>query len=695
MTRDASLIRNIGIMAHIDAGKTTTSERILYYSGKSHKLGEVHEGTATMDWMVQEQERGITITSAATTVQWKGHEINLIDTPGHVDFTIEVERSLRILDGAIAVFDAANGVEPQSETVWRQADKYRVPRVCFLNKMDKVGASVELCLHDIRTRLNAVPLLIQLPVGSGSSFTGAVDLITMRLLKWASDDKDALFEELAIEDSALLAEAEVSRVQLIETLADHDDDIAGCVIADETPSAERLWAAIRRGTLALSVTPVLVGSSFKNKGVQPLLDAVVSYLPSPLDISQYSGVSLSEDCPEPILRKPRADEPFSALVFKIANDSFAGTLCFLRIYSGTLSSGQAILNSNKGKKERVLKLFRMHAREREEIAVAEAGDIITVVGLKFASTGDTLCDAAHPISFESLQFPEPVVSLAIEPRNAGDADKLQAALIRLAQEDPSLKMGLSEETGQVLISGMGELHLQIVVDRLLREFRLDVTVGKPQVSYRESLLSRSQKTQYFERVVGGKTLKARVTLELSPHQEKLLPTYDMASLGQTPFAKAIYPWVSEVLTSALSTGGLCGYPLVHVHVNVLSCEADMNAGLPDEACVRAATALAMKEILSGGASRLMEPFMKVEITAPPEFSGSLVADVTSRRGKVLNLEPHAHLQVITADIPLAEMFGYETDIRSLSQGRASSSMKFSHYEILPKNIEQKILGLDV
>jgi elongation factor G len=686
MVNDLNRFRNIGVMAHIDAGKTTTSERILYYTGKSHRIGEVHEGTATMDWMIQEQERGITITSAATTIYWKDHRINLIDTPGHVDFTIEVERSLRVLDGAVAVFDAANGVEPQSETVWRQAERYHVPRIAFLNKMDKVGADVEMCMESMRDKLNAHPVLVQIPIGIESRFAGVVDLAEMKAVRWLSDDKDA---KISVEEipADLRDDAELHRQMLIEALADYDDELAEAVIADGKVSAEKIHAVMRKAVCQMKLVPVLLGSSFKNKGVQPLLDGIVKYLPSPIDVPPLPGVEI--EGVHAGIRKPSDDEPFSAIVFKIVSDPFVSSLSYVRVYSGKMKVGETVLNVLKNKRERVQKMFLMHANDRKEIEEAGAGEIVAVAGLRFAVTGDTLADQKHPICYEAMDFPEPVISLAIEPKSTADFEKLQQSLARLCQEDPSLKVSLSEETGQILISGMGELHLQIIADRLLREFRVEANVGKPQVAYRECIAKRASGFDEHSRVVNNKTFSASVSLEVEPWREQLHPIVEMHEKANVP--KAILATIKDSLVNAVTSGALCGYPMVNVKVIVKDFSFDSLA--VDEVVYRVAAASALRVALEKAAPVLMEPIMKVEVTLPSDFSGVIVADVNGRRGNVVGLHSRAHLQVVDAMIPLAGLFGYETDIRSLSQGRASSTIQFDHYEILPKALQDKILGL--
>lgn len=679
--------RNIGIMAHIDAGKTTTSERILYYTGRSHKLGEVHEGTATMDWMVQEQERGITITSAATTTFWKDHRINLIDTPGHVDFTVEVERSLRVLDGAVAVFDAANGVEPQSETVWRQADRYKVPRVAFLNKMDKVGADPEMCIQSMKEKLNANVAFAQIAIGVESNFTGVVDLISLQAYVWRSDDKDTqpVIQEIPsdIKDDALLY-----RQVLIENLADFDDELAEAVLADAKVTAEQIKNALRKAVIDLKIVPIFMGSSFRNKGIQPLLDAVIDYLPSPLDLPPVEGVEI-EGVVKSGKRLSQEDEAFSGIVFKIMTDPFVGALFFMRIYSGSIKNGDAVLNTLKNKKERVTKILRMHANDREELQVASAGEIVAVVGLKFATTGDTLCDMNAPIAYESMKFPDPVISLAIEPKSSGDLDKLQQSLNKLAQEDPSLKVSTSEETGQVLISGMGELHLQIIADRLLREFKVNANVGNPQVSYRECISISAKASDSFSRTISNKTFSAKVSLEIEPNNEKTNVEIEVPAKSMVP--ANIVGAIKEALLGSVGSGTLCGYPLVNLKVKVTDYSFDSQA--IDDVVYKVAASNALRTALSAAKPVMMEPIMKVEVVVPPDYSGTIVSDINSRRGHVAGLDSRGHLQVVHANIPLSCLFGYETDIRSLSQGRASSSMHFSHYEVLPKNLQDKILGV--
>lgn len=685
---DLSQFRNIGIMAHIDAGKTTTTERILYYTGKSHKLGEVHEGTATMDWMVQEQERGITITSAATTTFWKDHRINIIDTPGHVDFTIEVERSLRVLDGAVAVFDAANGVEPQSETVWRQADKYHVPRMAFLNKMDKVGADHEMCLQSMKDKLQTNPVFAQLPMGLESQFCGVIDLVEMKAYRWESDDKDAVPVTIEI-PNALLDDAQIYRQELIENLADFSDELAEIVLSDGNPTPAQIKKALRHAVIQMKVVPVFMGTSFRNKGVQPLLDAIVDYLPSPLDIPPAQGVEV-EGVVKQAQRHASTQEPFSGIVFKIMTDPFVGALFFMRIYSGSVKVGDSVLNTLKNKKERIIKILRMHANDREELQSAHAGEIVAISGLKFAITGDTLCDPSAPIAYESMKFPDPVVSLAIEPKSSADLDKLQQSLNRLSQEDPSLKVSTNEDTGQMIIAGMGELHLQIIVDRLLREFKVDANIGKPQVSYRECIASEATATDEFSRTVQNKNFSAKVTVRVEPNKDVIKPEVVVTAKPNTP--TNIIHALKESLENSASSGVLCGYPLVNLKVTAVDYSSDDMQSM-DEIAYKAAASSALSKALQKASPIMMEPIMKVEVFVPAEFSGTIVADINSRRGNILGLDTSKHLHVVQAQIPLSSLFGYETDIRSLSQGRANSSMQFSHYEVLPKNLQDKILGV--
>jgi elongation factor G len=674
-------VRNIGIMAHIDAGKTTTTERILYYTGINYKIGEVHEGTATMDWMVQEQERGITITSAATTCFWQDHRINIIDTPGHVDFTIEVERSLRVLDGAVALFCAVGGVEPQSETVWRQADKYRVPRIAFINKMDRVGADYQRVVGEIREKLKARPLLLQIPIGSEDRFTGIVDLVEQCAIVWEEDRLGASFKIEPIPEE-LLAEAKAARDKLIEALADHNDRIMELYLEGKSPDPAFIRSAIRDATLKLEVVPVLLGSAFRNKGVQPMLDAVVNYLPSPLDLPPVIGKN-GEKVEE---RWPRDDAPLAALAFKIMTDPYIGTLTFLRIYSGRLESGSSVLNSTKGKRERIGRLVKMHANKREEISEVFAGDICAV-GLRDTTTGDTLCDSAHPIVLEAIEFPDPVIQIAIEPKTKADQERLSEALQKLAKEDPSFRVSFNRETGQTLIAGMGELHLEIIVDRMLREFKVDANVGKPQVAYRETIRRAAEAEGRFVRQSGGHGQFGVVDLRIEP-----LPKgggfefSDETRGGAIP--RNFIPAVEEGVKEAMETGVMAGYPMVDVRAVLL--DGQYHEVDSSELAFKIAGSMAFKEAAEKARPVLLEPVMEVEVVTPQEFMGDVLGDLNSRRGKILEMESRAGAQVITARVPLASMFGYATRLRSLTQGRATYTMQFAVYEPVPPQIYQEL-----
>jgi elongation factor G len=674
-------VRNIGIMAHIDAGKTTTTERILYYTGINYKIGEVHEGTATMDWMVQEQERGITITSAATTCFWQDHRINIIDTPGHVDFTIEVERSLRVLDGAVALFCAVGGVEPQSETVWRQADKYRVPRIAFINKMDRVGADYQRVVGEIREKLKARPLLLQIPIGSEDRFTGIVDLVEQCAIVWEEDRLGASFKIEPIPEE-LLAEAKAARDKLIEALADHNDPIMELYLEGKSPDPAFIRSAIRDATLKLEVVPVLLGSAFRNKGVQPMLDAVVNYLPSPLDLPPVIGKN-GEKVEE---RWPRDDAPLAALAFKIMTDPYIGTLTFMRIYSGRLESGSSVLNSTKGKRERIGRLVKMHANKREEISEVFAGDICAV-GLRDTTTGDTLCDSAHPIVLEAIEFPDPVIQIAIEPKTKADQERLSEALQKLAKEDPSFRVSFNRETGQTLIAGMGELHLEIIVDRMLREFKVDANVGKPQVAYRETIRRAAEAEGRFVRQSGGHGQFGVVDLRIEP-----LPKgggfefSDETRGGAIP--RNFIPAVEEGVKEAMETGVMAGYPMVDVRAVLL--DGQYHEVDSSELAFKIAGSMAFKEAAEKARPVLLEPVMEVEVVTPQEFMGDVLGDLNSRRGKILEMESRAGAQVITARVPLASMFGYATRLRSLTQGRATYTMQFAVYEPVPPQIYEEL-----
>ncbi len=674
-------VRNIGIMAHIDAGKTTTTERVLFYTGINYKIGEVHEGTATMDWMVQEQERGITITSAATTCFWKDHRINIIDTPGHVDFTIEVERSLRVLDGAVAVFCAVGGVEPQSETVWRQADKYRVPRIAFINKMDRVGAEFERVVQEMRDKLKATPLPIQLPIGAEDKFQGVVDLIEMKALIWDGDALGAEYRTVEIPD-ALKDQAQGWRDKMVETLADHDEHLMELYLEGKQPEADQLRAAVRAATLKMAVTPVLLGSAFRNKGVQPMLDAVVHYLPSPLDQPPVIG-KVGDKVEE---RWPRDDAPFSALAFKIMTDPYLGTLTFLRVYSGKLESGVSVLNSTRQKRERIGRIFKMHANKREELTEIYAGDICAV-GLRDTNTGDTLCDPAHAIVLESIEFPEPVIQIAIEPKTKADQEKLSEALQKLAKEDPSFRVSVNKETAQTLIAGMGELHLEIIVDRMLREFKVDANIGKPQVAYRETIRRASEAEGKFVRQSGGHGQFGVVELLIEPlGKGSGFEFVDGTKGGSIP--RNFIPAVEDGVKEAMENGVVAGYPMVDIKATVL--DGKYHEVDSSELAFKIAGSMAFKECCEKADPILLEPVMDVEVVTPQEFMGDVIGDLSSRRGKILDMENRAGAQVIEARVPLATMFGYATRLRSMTQGRASYTMQFGVYEPVPQNIFQEL-----
>jgi elongation factor G len=678
--------RNIGIMAHIDAGKTTTTERILYYTGISYKLGEVHEGTATMDWMVQEQERGITITSAATTCFWRDHRINIIDTPGHVDFTIEVERSLRVLDGAVAVFCSVGGVEPQTETVWRQADKYGVPRLAFVNKMDRLGADFFRVVKMIEERLGARPVVLQLPIGSEDKFTGVVDLITMKATVWEEDSLGATFHEEAI-PADLKAQAAEYREKLLEAAADSDEAIMEKYLEGKEISEAELRKAIRQGTLSLKIVPVVCGSAFRNKGVQPMLDAVVEYLPSPLDIPPVKGV---EPGTTTLAERPAKDDaPFSALAFKIMTDPFVGTLTFFRVYSGSITSGSAIYNSTRSKRERIGRLLKMHANKREEIKEVYAGDIAAAVGLRTATTGDTLCDENKPVVLESIDFPDPVISIAIEPRSKADQEKLGLSLQKLATEDPSFRVRTDEETGQTIISGMGELHLEIIVDRLLREFNVGANVGKPQVAYKETVRKRIEQQGRFVRQTGGRGQYGDVWIKLEPQEPGAgFEFVDAIKGGSIP--REYIPAVEKGVKEATENGALAGYPVVDVKVTLF--DGSYHDVDSSEIAFKIAGSMAFKQAMRKAHPVLLEPIMSVEVVVPEDFMGDVIGDISSRRGKVLGMDTRPAAQAIDARVPLAQMFGYATDLRSMTQGRATYTMQFSHYEPVPAAVAEGIIA---
>ncbi len=679
------LYRNIGIMAHIDAGKTTVTERILFYTGRTHKLGEVHEGAATMDWMVQEQERGITITSAATTALWSGHRINIIDTPGHVDFTVEVERSLRVLDGAVAVFDSVAGVQPQSETVWRQADKYNVPRIAFVNKMDRIGADFDYVKSTIIDRLGANPVAIQIPIGAEDHFTGMVDLVRMVAINFDVDERGMSWTETDPEGD-LLAAAELARHELIEAVADHDESIMMAFLEDEPVDNDALMAAIRAATIDLTITPLLCGAAFKNKGVQQLLDAVVAYLPSPLDIPPVTGIKPRTE--EEVVREASLDAPFAALAFKVMSDPFVGKLTYFRVYSGRLSAGSPVYNSSSDKRERIGRILQMHANHREERDEVGAGEIAAAVGLKSTTTGDTLCDEKHPVLLESIIFPEPVIEVAVEPKTKADQDKLATALQRLSEEDPTFRVKTDEETGQTLIAGMGELHLEIIVDRLLREFSVDANVGKPQVAYRETIRKEVPKVQgKFVRQTGGRGQYGDVWLKIEPSVPGEGWSFESKIVGGS-VPKEYHNAVEQGAREALNTGVIAGFPVVDVKVQLI--DGSYHDVDSSEMAFKIAASMALKEGLRRGDSALLEPIFAVEVVTPEEYMGDVIGDLNSRRGHVEGMEARGNAQVITARVPLAEMFGYATDSRSLSQGRATFTMQFLRYEEVPKSIAETI-----
>lgn len=680
--------RNIGIMAHIDAGKTTTTERILYYTGKSHKIGEVHDGNTVMDWMVQEQERGITITAAATTCSWKDYRINIIDTPGHVDFTIEVERSLRVLDGAVAVFDGVNGVEPQSETVWRQADKYKVPRICFVNKMDRVGADFEMSVSTIKEKLNAQPVPLHIPMGQEDQFEGFVDLVEMSSVVWREPGLGDKFQVIEIPDE-LKEEAQAKRDRLLELVSEVDDEVMEKYLSGDEVSPAEIKKAIRKGTLALKITPVLCGSAFKNKGVQYLLDAIIDYLPSPLEVPPLEGVDPEKESKK-ILCKTDASEPAAALAFKIATDSFAGTLTYLRVYSGAVEVGAQLLNPRTEKKERIQRLVKMHANSREEVKALFAGDIGAAIGLKFTSTGDTLCATKRPVLLESITMPEPVISIAIEAKSTADQDKMVQALDRLQKEDPSCNVKTDQETGQMILSGMGELHLEILVDRLLREFKIHANVGKPQVSFREALVSGAKAEGSFQREIAGKNHFAEVELEIRPLARGKGFIFENSATGAPGLTDELVRAVRDGSREASEIGIIAGYPLVDVGVKLTKANVK-----PEEASSMAfkiAAAQGFREALMKSKCQLLEPIFKIEVVTPEEFMGGVIGDLNSRRGKVNSMAPRGKLQVVQAEMPLQTMFGYATDLRSISQGRASFSMEFLEYASVPPKVENEILA---
>ncbi len=679
-------VRNIGIMAHIDAGKTTTTERILYYTGRTHKMGEVHEGAATMDWMAQEQERGITITSAATTATWRDHRINIIDTPGHVDFTVEVERSLRVLDGAVAVFDSVAGVQPQSETVWRQADKYKVPRIAFINKMDRTGANFFAAVQSMKDRLGANPIPVQIPIGQEDQFTGVVDLVEMNAIVY----KDELGQQFDVTEipEGLAEQAHEYHHQLIDAISHFDDEVLEAYIEDESSvTPEMIRRAVRAGTIADEITPVLLGSAFKNKGVQPLLDAVIDYLPSPLDVPPVMGIVPKTEAEEE--RLPDPAQPFAALAFKVMSDPYVGKLTYFRVYSGRIKAGDRVLNTTTGKTERISRILQMHANHREEREEITAGEIAAGVGLKFTTTGDTLSSDNAPIVLESMSFPDPVISVAVEPKSKADQDKLGAGLQRLSEEDPTFRVTSDEETGQTLISGMGELHLEIIVDRLKREFNVDANVGRPQVAYRETVSKPAEKVQgKFVRQTGGSGQYGDVIINLYPQAPG--DGYEFSDKivgGKIP--KEYIPAVDAGIREAMDSGILAGYPVVDVKVELV--DGSYHEVDSSERAFKIAGSMAFKEALKRAKPKLLEPVMLVEVTTPEDYLGDVMGNLNGRRGRVEGMEPVGNAQVIRAMVPLAEMFGYATDIRSMSQGRATFHMEFDHYEEVPQSIASELV----
>ena len=678
--------RNIGIMAHIDAGKTTTTERILYYTGVSHKIGEVHEGTATMDWMEQEQERGITITSAATTCNWRDYNINIIDTPGHVDFTIEVERSLRVLDGAVAVFCSVGGVEPQSETVWRQADKYGVPRIAFINKMDRVGADFFRGVQMIKDRLKANPLPIQLPIGKEDTFKGVIDLVRMKAVIWSDESLGADYHEEEI-PADLLDEAIEYREKMIEEISSHDDALMEKYLSGEALSELEIMAAIRACTIAIKFCPVICGSSFKNKGVQNLLDAVVDYMPSPMDIPPIKGIDV--DTSAEIERVASDAEPFSALGFKIMTDPFVGQLTFFRVYSGVANAGSYIYNSTKGKRERLGRILKMHANKREEIKEVFTGDIAAAVGLKYTTTGDTLCDEDKQVILESIEFPEPVISIAIEPKTKAEQEKLGFGLQKLASEDPSFRVKTDEETGQTIISGMGELHLEIIVDRLMREFKVEANVGKPQVAYRETITKKVKVEGKFVRQSGGRGQYGHVWLEIEPQEAgKGFEFVDAIKGGVVP--REYIPAVGKGALEATDNGVLAGFPVVDVKVTLI--DGSYHEVDSSEMAFKIAGSMGFKEGCAKAGPIILEPIMSVEVVVPEDYMGDVIGDLNSKRGRIMGMDSRAGAQVVSSMVPLASMFGYSTDLRSATQGRATYAMTFDHYEPVPKSVAEEIVA---
>ena len=687
MSRKVALkdTRNIGIMAHIDAGKTTTTERILFYTGVNHKIGEVHEGAATMDYMEQEQERGITITSAATTAFWNGNRINIIDTPGHVDFTVEVERSLRVLDGAVAVFSAVDGVQPQSETVWRQADKYEVPRMAFLNKMDRVGADFNMCVNDIKEKLGGNGVPIQLPIGAEDSFEGIIDLITMKEYLFKDDTMGASYD-IADVRAELLEEAQAAREHMLESVVETDDELMEKYFGGEEITEEEIKKAIRIATISGVIVPVLCGTAFKNKGIQPLLDAVVAYMPSPLDVGSVKGIDPKTEAP--MERQPSDEEAFSALAFKILTDPFVGRLSFFRVYSGVLNKGSYVLNSTKGKKERMGRLLQMHANKREELDVVYSGDIAAAVGLKETTTGDTLCDENKPIILEKMEFPDTVIQIAVEPKTKADQEKMGTALAKLAEEDPTFKVTSNQETGQTLISGMGELHLEIIVDRMKREFKVEANVGQPQVAYRETINGAADVEEKYAKQSGGRGQYGHVKIKVEANPDKGYEFINQITGGAIP--REYIPAVDKGIQEALEAGVVAGYPVQDVKVTLY--DGSYHEVDSSEMAFKIAGSMAIKKAMRAANPILLEPIFKVEVTTPEEYMGDVIGDLNSRRGQVSGMTDRNNAKIINAQVPLAQMFGYATDLRSKTQGRASYSMEFEKYVQVPNNIAQQVIA---
>ena len=687
MSRKVALkdTRNIGIMAHIDAGKTTTTERILFYTGVNHKIGEVHEGAATMDYMEQEQERGITITSAATTAFWNGNRINIIDTPGHVDFTVEVERSLRVLDGAVAVFSAVDGVQPQSETVWRQADKYEVPRMAFLNKMDRVGADFNMCVNDIKEKLGGNGVPIQLPIGAEDSFEGIIDLITMKEYLFKDETMGAAYD-IADVRAELLEEAQAAREHMLESVVETDDELMEKYFGGEEITEEEIKKAIRIATISGVIVPVLCGTAFKNKGIQPLLDAVVAYMPSPLDVGSVKGIDPKTEAP--MERQPSDEEAFSALAFKILTDPFVGRLSFFRVYSGVLNKGSYVLNSTKGKKERMGRLLQMHANKREELDIVYSGDIAAAVGLKETTTGDTLCDESKPIILEKMEFPDTVIQIAVEPKTKADQEKMGTALAKLAEEDPTFKVTSNQETGQTLISGMGELHLEIIVDRMKREFKVEANVGKPQVAYRETINGASDVEEKYAKQSGGRGQYGHVKIKVEANPDKGYEFVNQITGGAIP--REYIPAVDKGIQEALEAGVVAGYPVQDIKVTLY--DGSYHEVDSSEMAFKIAGSMAIKKAMRAANPILLEPIFKVEVTTPEEYMGDVIGDLNSRRGQVSGMTDRNNAKIINAQVPLAQMFGYATDLRSKTQGRASYSMEFEKYVQVPNNIAQQVIA---